>query len=97
MPAPKLRALTPMAHVADIARSIRFYEQLGFRVGNTFQPDGGPALTWAWLASHGADLMVTLAEEPVDPGEQAVLFYLYCDDVQGMHAHLGEQPRTPST
>jgi predicted enzyme related to lactoylglutathione lyase len=88
MAPPRLRALTPMAHVADVPRSIRFYGQLGFRVGNTFQPAGESAPAWAWLTSDGADLMVTTSKEPVDARQQGVLFYLYCDDVQGLHAHL---------
>ena len=77
-----------MAHVADVPRSIRFYEQLGFRVGRTFQPDGDETPTWAWLTSDGADLMVVVADEAFDPRQQGVLFYVYCEDVEAMHAHL---------
>lgn len=76
-----------MAHVADVPRSIRFYEQLGFSVGNTFGPEG-ESPTWAWLRSDGADLMVVQADKSVDASAQGVLFYLYCEDVKAMHAHV---------
>jgi predicted enzyme related to lactoylglutathione lyase len=80
-----------MAHVADVSRSIRFYEELGFRTTNSFAADGGEAPTWAWLASGEAALMLVAASEPVDAGSQKVLFYLYVDDVAEMHAHLSSQ------
>jgi predicted enzyme related to lactoylglutathione lyase len=85
---PALKALTPMVHVADVSRSIKFYEQLGFELGNTFTPDGSKEATWAWLVSGGAQIMVTKAGEPVDARAQAVIFYLYCADVEAMHSHL---------
>ena len=81
------RSLVAFAHVADVERSIRFYQDLGFEVGNRVLSDevrsGGESLTvWAWLHSEKANLMVGLADEPVDPARQAVLFYLYFDDIQ---------------
>lgn len=85
--AAQTRSLVAFAHVADVERSIRFYADLGFEVGNRVlsdeaQPDGGSTTVWAWLQSEKASLMVGLADEPVDPGQQAVLFYLYFDDIQ---------------
>jgi hypothetical protein len=32
---PEYMALVPMLPVTDVTRSVAFYEQLGFRVGNT--------------------------------------------------------------
>jgi predicted enzyme related to lactoylglutathione lyase len=81
MEAPKPRSLVPFAHVASVPRSIAFYRKLGFEVRNTFVPAGESDPAWAWLESDGAHLMVARADEPVVPGQQAVLFYLYCDDV----------------
>jgi catechol 2,3-dioxygenase-like lactoylglutathione lyase family enzyme len=83
-----LRALVPMAFVASVPRSIAFYEKLGFAVGNTHQPESEPEPVWAWLRSELAQLMLAKASQPVDPGEQAVLFYLYCDDVVAFREEL---------
>jgi predicted enzyme related to lactoylglutathione lyase len=83
-----LNSLVPMAFVKSVPRSIEFYERLGFVVGNTFVPPGQAEPSWAWLRSGGAQLMVTRASDPVVPSQQAVLFYLYCDDVSAYRDEL---------
>jgi hypothetical protein len=35
---PVYSALVPMLPVSDVPRAIAFYEQLGFRIGNTHAP-----------------------------------------------------------
>jgi len=88
------RQLVPMASVADVERSIEFYGHLGFEVGNTFAPQGATKLSWAWLQSGDAQLMVSTTlpaakgrpnqQDPDQqhPGQQhPVLFYIYTDDV----------------
>jgi hypothetical protein len=78
----RVRSLVPMAFVASVSRSIEFYEKLGFEIGNTHAPEGETEPVWAWLKTPGgAQMMVAKASEPVDPKEQAVLFYVYCNDV----------------
>jgi len=77
-----------MVHVTDLARSIAFYERLGFRVENTFTPPDRPGPTWAWLELGSARLMLAKASAPVVPEQQAVLFYLYYDDAEATHAEL---------
>lgn len=79
-------ALAPMAHVADVSASIAFYAALGFGVDSTFAPEGEAAPVWAYLSSGRAHLMLSRASAPVVAAEQAVLFYLYCNDVAAMHA-----------
>src|SRR5262245_54846404 len=80
--------LVAMAFVASVPRSIEFYERLGFSIGNTHTPPDEKEPSWAWLQSGRAHLMVSRASEPVVPSQQAVLFYLYYDDVQATHAAL---------
>jgi hypothetical protein len=75
------RSLVPFAHVASVAGSIAFYRKLGFEVRNTFVPAGDSDPAWAWLEADWARLMLGKADIPVVPDQQAVLFYLYCDDV----------------
>jgi catechol 2,3-dioxygenase-like lactoylglutathione lyase family enzyme len=82
------RTLHPFAHVASVPRSIEFYRTLGFEVGNTFVPPGADEPAWAWLESGDAVLMVAKADEPVIASQQAVLFYLYVEDVRAKHAEL---------
>jgi catechol 2,3-dioxygenase-like lactoylglutathione lyase family enzyme len=77
-----VRQLIPMVHVADVRRSIAFYARLGFVEGdNTYTPDGETEPTWTHLETADARLMLVRANAPVDPERQAVIFYMYSDDV----------------
>lgn len=94
------RQLVPMVFVADVERSIGFYRHLGFEVGNTFAPQGATKPTWAWVHSGEAELMhaqlmFAQASEPIVPDQQAVLFYVYTDDVEAARASLIEAGLSP--
>lgn len=85
----KVRRLVPMAHVASVTRSVAFYGKLGFDLVNSLSsPSHGEEPRWAYLRSGQADLMVSLAEKPVVPEQQAILYYLYTDDVYRFHTAL---------
>jgi len=83
-----LRSLVPMAYVKSVPRSAQFYKKLGFVEGKAHTPEGEAEPTWVWLKSGGAHLMLAKASVPVDP--QAVLFYVYCDDVEAFREELLE-------
>jgi catechol 2,3-dioxygenase-like lactoylglutathione lyase family enzyme len=80
------KSLVPFVHVADMERSLAFYQTLGLKIGNRFQPEG--KTVWAWLYNQGAQLMLAQADAPIDPEAQAVLFYVYVPDVAAAHATL---------
>jgi catechol 2,3-dioxygenase-like lactoylglutathione lyase family enzyme len=84
----RVESLVPMAYVADVAASVAFYATLGFEVGGSFTPPGEERPSWVSLRSGCAELMLSRASEPVVAAQQAVLFYLYCGDVAGLHARL---------
>lgn len=83
---PAMRDLVPIARVADMKRSIEFYGQLGFEVVGRYEPEG--ETKWAYLRSGGADLMLTLADEPVTPAAQGILFYVYVPGVAAFREQL---------
>ena len=85
-----LSSLVPMAFVGSVPRSILFYRKLGFIEGNTHTPEGAAQPSWVWLKSGGAQLMLAQASDPIDPQQQAILFYVYCDDVAGLRSKLLE-------
>jgi len=76
---------TPMLHVADVERSICFYELLGFATVDT---DRGKPLGWARMHCEGGAVMFLRAEKPVDASAQAVLLYMYTPDLAGLREHL---------
>jgi hypothetical protein len=85
-----ISSLVPMAFVKSVTRSMEFYKKLGFAEGNTHTPEGQVEPVWVWLKSGGAHLMLSQATAPIDPQEQAILFYLYCDDVAAFRSKLLE-------
>lgn len=82
-----VKQLVPMAHVADVARSVEFYSLLGFQ---TFSEHSDPSgkLAWAWVRSSEANIMFARASGPIVPQDQAVLFYVYTSDLAGLRDHL---------
>ncbi len=85
---PKLRGVLAMLYVSDVARSIEFYEQLGFKVGRTHQDTG--KLVWCELVSENghAQLMLARSGRPMNPGAQDMLFYLYVENVEQYREEL---------
>lgn len=78
--------LIPFVYVAEVERSIAFYELLGFAVTSTHAPSG--RLGWAALEREQAKLMLARADADVDEGAQGVLFYLYTRDLAALQTHL---------
>ena len=70
--------LVPMAPVRDVARSITFYERLGFEARNVMRGEDGVAFWAALCTPGGAELMLSL-ESAEGPAERSVIFYLYVD------------------
>jgi catechol 2,3-dioxygenase-like lactoylglutathione lyase family enzyme len=76
-----------MVHVADVDRSVEFYVLLGFECVSRFSGHDGKT-NWADLVSKEARIMLARASAPVDAEVQAVLFYLYSEDVRLLQQHL---------
>jgi catechol 2,3-dioxygenase-like lactoylglutathione lyase family enzyme len=76
---------TPLLHVTDVARSIRFYEQLGFVTVDT---DRQNPIGWARMHCDGGALMFLRAEKAIDVSAQAVLFYMYTPQLTQLREQL---------
>ena len=83
----RVTGLIPMAHVADVRRTLDFYKLLGMEMRGCLKTSSGD-LQWAHVVCEQADLMVTRASEPVVAGQQAVLFYLYSPNLVVLREHL---------
>lgn len=86
MSSERVSDLVPFVHVAEPDRSIAFYRRFGFEVVDSLRHHG--QLDWAFLRASGARLMIARATAPIDPHEQAVLFYLYVRDLPALRGHL---------
>jgi catechol 2,3-dioxygenase-like lactoylglutathione lyase family enzyme len=83
--------LVPFVHVTDVARSISFYEALGFRVVKRYEPNG--RLEFAGLeATSSAKIMLARVDgrpERVDQDESGPGFlYLYTPDLDAFRDRL---------
>jgi catechol 2,3-dioxygenase-like lactoylglutathione lyase family enzyme len=78
--------LVAFVHVADVAASAAFYEQLGFRVADRYAP--GETLDWVFLEHGDARLMLARAEERIEPEKQGVLFYLYTRELDALRERV---------
>lgn len=85
---PDLRVIdsVPMAHVADVDRSLEFYALLGFACDSRFRDARGT--NWGAMSAGKAQLFLSRASGPIVAADQAVLFYMYSADVRGLRAHL---------
>ena len=83
----KATGLIPMAHSANVQRSVDFYKLLGMEVRGSLKTSGGE-LQWAHVTCEQADLMFARASEPVIASQQAVLFYLYSPNLVGLREYL---------
>lgn len=82
-----VHTLIPMAHVADVEGAIAFYRLLGFAPINVLR-DAHAGVRWAMLRSGNAAIMVARASGPIDAEQQAVLFYMYTNNVAALHEAL---------
>jgi catechol 2,3-dioxygenase-like lactoylglutathione lyase family enzyme len=85
-PAQRVGGLIPFAKVADVERSVAFYHHLGFTPTSIYKYRD--RLAWAALQSGAAELMLEGSGEPIDAERQAVLFYLYSDDLVALRRQL---------
>lgn len=76
------KAVVALLRVADLDRSIGFYEKLGFEVGNEPLTDEQGTKTFVWM-HHGdaAQIMLTRAGQPLDSRSRHMMFYLYVNDM----------------
>jgi hypothetical protein len=75
------------AHVLDVDASLAFYALLGFAPKTTLKEPSGRAY-WSRVHSGKGELMLARASGPIDAEQQAVLFYMYSDDVAALRQHL---------
>ena len=96
-PADAVFNLVPSAHVADVERSIAFYSRLGFVEDGRWADDG--LLVWASMharVQRSARIMFSLGEERVEPHDQGIHFYCFCDDAVTLHERLAADGLEPS-
>jgi len=87
-PEKNINFVIPMAHVADVHRSMDFYRLLGFELLNTVEGEDGHC-QWAHMTSGKAHLMFARdAESAKVEKESTVVLYLYANDLMKLREEL---------
>lgn len=88
---PTITRLVPFAHVGSVDHTLAFYSLLGFRPEHVLRQSDGPAF-WAMAQSGDgtskAEIMFAQSSGPILASQQAVLFYMYTDNVEALRHHL---------
>jgi catechol 2,3-dioxygenase-like lactoylglutathione lyase family enzyme len=88
---------TPMLHVAEVERSIRFYRLLGFELVDV-EGEARRPLGWARMATADGSAVMFLCGEAghaVKPDLQGIMLVLYTADLPALREQLiaaGEKP-----
>jgi predicted lactoylglutathione lyase len=83
------KAVVALLHVADVDRSISFYQKLGFEIGNEPLKNDQGVTTFVWMhRGNSAQIMLTRAQQPLDSGSPHIMFYLYSTDMPAYREQL---------
>jgi uncharacterized glyoxalase superfamily protein PhnB len=76
------KSVVALLNVADVKRSISFYEKLGFEVGNEPLKNDQGVTTFVWMhRGNAAQIMLTLTGRPLSSEARGIIFYLYVTDM----------------
>jgi len=83
------RAVVALLQVADVQRSVSFYETLGFELGSDPLKNDQGVSSFAWLHNGtAAQIMLTLSGRALNPGARDLMFYLYVTDMPAYRKQL---------
>lgn len=95
----RMKRMTPMLNVADVERSLRFYQEIaGFDLRSP--REAVEHWRWAYIQSADCELMLSESGGPTPqlsptngPDEDGwpVIYYFYPEDVVALHADLQEK------
>jgi lactoylglutathione lyase len=99
---PNVREAVPFFGVMDMAASLRFYvDGLGFRITNSWRPDGPDTVRWCSLGLGGASLMLQEYLPDFRPSEKlglGVSVCFFCEDALAIYRDAlakGLSPKRP--
>ncbi|MCY3884010.1 MAG: VOC family protein [Gammaproteobacteria bacterium] len=92
--------VVPLLWVDNIENSLQFYNRLGFRVVETWRPNG--CLTWCSIKLADAELMLQQRDDSESDKDQVrshdeVELYFVCNDVDSLYRFFSTQGLQAST
>lgn len=75
---PSMARTEPLFNSNNLARLVEFYQELGFEMVNSWEPDG--ELQWCLVEFEGAPLMLQQSDD-LAVVRRDIEIYIVCDDV----------------
>lgn len=82
--------VVPMIHVPDVRASVDWYQNIGFKVIDTYGNEG-EGLSFAMLSFGSGEVMFSEGGQPSTRDRREVDLYVYSDDVDDLYGRLKEQ------
>jgi predicted lactoylglutathione lyase len=86
----RVRAATPMIHVADVRATAAWYEAIGFTVSATYD-DGGDGLSFAILSAGSTRVMFNQGGRPSAERRREVDLYVDVEEVDELFAAIKDR------
>jgi uncharacterized glyoxalase superfamily protein PhnB len=80
----------PMIHVPDVRATVDWYQNIGFKVIDTYGNEG-EGLSFAMLSFGSSEVMFSEGGQPSTRDRREVDLYVYSDDVDDLYGRLKEQ------
>lgn len=80
----------PMIHVPDVRATVDWYQNIGFKVIDTYGNEG-EGLSFAMLSFGSGEVMFNQGGQPSTRDRREVDLYVYSDDVDDLHGRLKDQ------
>jgi uncharacterized glyoxalase superfamily protein PhnB len=80
----------PMIHVPDVGATVDWYQNIGFKVIDTYGNEG-EGLSFAMLSFGSSEVMFSEGGQPSTRNRREVDLYVYSDDVDDLYGRLKEQ------
>ena len=80
----------PMIHVPDVRATVDWYQNIGFKVIDTYGNEG-EGLSFAILSFGSGEVMFSQGGQPSTRDRREVDLYVYSDDVDDLYGRLKEQ------
>ena len=86
----RLNKQVPMLNVQDVAKTVLWYQRLGFQVVATNEQPGCE-MDWAFLVFDGVELMLNAGGHSHHGHRRDVVIWLYTDNIDALHTQLKER------
>src|SRR5262245_50340040 len=80
--------IVPMIHVPDVRATVDWYVDIGFKIVDTYDDDGGDGLSFAILELGTSEVMFSQGGQPSTERRREVDLYIYTENIDELFDRL---------